>query len=72
MPLCLVFQRKKGTVCRAGLERRVQLKCFVAELLSREQKVAHTVVVSFLLHQIKIFFVLEAELAAPEAMQASK
>lgn len=58
MPLCLVFERKKGTVCRAGLDRRVQSKCFVAELLSREQKVAHIVVVSFPLHQIKIFFFL--------------
>lgn len=56
MPLCLVFDRKKGTVCRAGLDRRVQSKCFVAELLSREQKVAHIVVVSFPLHQIKTFF----------------
>lgn len=56
MPLCLVFERKEGTVCRAGLDRRVQSKCFVAELLSREQKVAHIVVVSFPLHQIKTFF----------------
>lgn len=56
MPLCLVFEGKKGTVCEAGLHRRVQLKCFVAELLSREQKVAHIVVVSFPLHQIKTFF----------------
>lgn len=71
MPLCSVFQRKKGTVCRAGLHRRVQSKCFVAELLSREQKVAHIVVVSFPLHQIKTFFFLwEAGPAAPEARQA--
>lgn len=74
MPLCLVFDRKKGTVCRAGLDRRVQSKCFVAELLSREQKVAHIVVVSFPLHQIKTFFFLlwEARPAAPEPMQASE
>lgn len=56
MPLCRVFERKKGTVCRAGLDRRVQSKCLVAELLSREQKVAHNVVVSFLLHQIETLF----------------
>lgn len=56
MPLCWVFERKKGTVCRAGLDRRVQSKCLVAELLSREQKVAHNVVVSFLLHQIETSF----------------
>lgn len=73
MPLCLVFERKKGTVCRAGLDRRVQSKCFVAELLSREQKVAHIVVVSFPLHQIKTFFFLwEAGPAAPEPMQAGE
>lgn len=59
MPLCLVLEKKKkGTVCRAGLHRRVQSKCFVAELLSGEQKVAHIVVVSFPLHQIEIFFFL--------------
>lgn len=54
MPLCL--ERKKGTVCRAGLDTRVQTKCFVAELLSREQKVARTVAVSFPLHQTDPFF----------------
>lgn len=75
MPLCLVFEGKKGTVCRAGLDRRVQLKCLVAELLSGEQKVAHIVVVSFPLHQIKplFFFSLwEAGPAAPEPMQAGE
>lgn len=76
MPLCLVFERKEGTVCRAGLDRRVQSKCFVAELLSREQKVAHIVVVSFPLHQIKtfffFFFLWEAGPAAPEPKQAGE
>ena len=51
-----LLRERKGTVCRAGLDRRVQSKCLVAELLSREQKVAHIVVVSFPLHQIKTFF----------------
>lgn len=73
MPLCWVFERKKGTVCRAGLDRRVQSKCLVAELLSREQKVAHNVVVSFLLHQIKpFFFFFSGRPAAPEPMQAGE
>lgn len=75
MPLCLVFEGKKGTVCRAGLDRRVQSKCFVAELLSREQKVARIVAVSFLLHQINLLFFLflwEAEPAAPAPMHVGR
>lgn len=41
---------------KEGTLDRVQSKCLVAELLSREQSVACSVVVSFPLHQIKIFF----------------
>lgn len=70
-----LLRERKGTVCRAGLDTRVQSKCLVAELLSWEQKVAHIVVVSFPLHQIKTFFFFllwEAGPAAPEPMQAGE
>lgn len=72
IPLCLLFDRKKGTVCRAGLDRRVQSKCLVAELLEGAESSAHCCGFFSVTSDKNLFLVWEATPAAPEPMQAGE